>query len=132
MVAVEHVGKQNRRVERQLGLGAALDHAQSAARRAAERRTVQPLATQQRHQRHALVDEARATSAAGRQRAARLDGDDRQQRRIGDGAVGHAAERRHVRRAALEPPLVEKREPDAVRLDVAELHARAALSRSPC
>lgn len=101
----------------------------------AERRAVQPLATQQRHQRHrkrALVDEARATSAAGRQRAARLDGDDRQQRRIGDGAVGHAAERRHVRRAALEPPLVEKREPDAVRLDVAELHARAALSRSPC
>jgi hypothetical protein len=28
MVAVEHVGKLNRRVERQLGLGAALDHAQ--------------------------------------------------------------------------------------------------------
>jgi hypothetical protein len=44
-----------------------------------------------RSRKRALVDEARATSAAGRQRAARLDGDDRQQRRIGDGAVGHAA-----------------------------------------
>jgi hypothetical protein len=55
----------------------------------------------------------------------------RQQRRIGESAVGHAAQRSHVRRAALEPhrvPLVEKREPDAVWLDVHVLRCLARLA----